>query len=121
MFGTDYDTTDGTCERDYTHVFDIGTAHLSSMNYLNDGGNSGIFNIGAGNSQSVKQVIAEFETVTGETINTIETDRRAGDPPKTFADNTLAKETFGWTPLYGLNEIVDHSYQWELKKNKGRK
>jgi len=121
VFGTDYNTTDGTCERDYTHVFDIGTAHLSSMNYLNDGGDSGIFNIGAGDSQSVKQVIAEFEAVTGESIDTIETDRRAGDPPKTFADNKLALETFGWSPQYGLKEIVDHSYQWELKKNKGRK
>ena len=91
------------------------------MNYLNDGGNSGIFNIGAGDSQSVKQVIAEFESVTGKTINTIETGRRAGDPPKTFADNKLALETFGWSPQYGLKEIVDHSYQWELKKNKGTK
>ena len=114
--GNDYDTTDGTCERDYTHVFDIATAHLSADNYLTDGGESDIFNIGAQDSKSVLEVIEAFKEV-GE-VEVVNAPRRDGDAPKTFADNTKAREAFGWNPVYGLKEIVEHSYAWEKKNFK---
>lgn len=118
VFGDDYDTADGTCERDYTHVFDIATAHLAAMHYLDDNGESGIFNIGANGTNSVKQVIETFERVTGNTVEYNIVDRRAGDPPKTWADNTKAREAFGWEPQYGLDDIVTHAFEWESKHHK---
>lgn len=102
VFGNDYDTADGTCERDYTHMFDIATAHLAADYYLSDGGESDIFNIGAGNSMSVLQVINAFERVLGITVHYEFVPRRDGDAPKTFADNTKAREAFGWEPLYEI-------------------
>ena len=118
VFGNDYDTADGTCERDYTHMFDIATAHLAADNYLSDGGESDIFNIGAGNSMSVLQVINAFERVLDTTVHYEFVPRRDGDAPKTFADNTKAREAFGWEPLYGLDEIVAHGHAWEEKNFK---
>jgi UDP-glucose 4-epimerase len=116
VFGNDYDTADGTCERDYTHVFDIATAHLSAMQYLDDNGASGVFNIGASTSNSVLQVLKAFETVTGKPIEHTFAERRAGDPPKTWADNTKARNAFGWEPQYGLEDIVRHALEWEQKQ-----
>lgn len=118
VYGNDYETADGTCERDYTHVFDIATAHLAAMNYLDDSGSNGIFNIGANGSQSVMEVIAAFEKVTNTTIKYNVVPRRAGDAAKTWADNTKAREAFGWEPQYGLEDIVRHAYEWEKKQRK---
>ena len=118
VFGNDYDTADGTCERDYTHMFDIATAHLAADNYLSDGGESDIFNIGAGNSMSVLQVINAFERVLDTTVHYEFVPRRDGDAPKTFADNTKAREAFGWEPIYGLDDIVAHGHAWEEKNFK---
>jgi len=121
LFGNDYNTDDGTCERDYTHVYDIGTAHLAAMNYLFDGGDSGVFNIGANDTKSVKQVIAELEIITGKTIIYENVGRREGDPHKTWADNTFAKEKLGWSPMFTLEDILKSAFEWELKRTKGRK
>lgn len=118
VFGNDYNTTDGTCERDYTHVFDIATAHLAAMNYLDDGGEDGIFNIGANGSQSVLDVIEAFSQVLSKPVPYEFVGRREGDAPKTWADNSKAKQAFGWQPQYGLEDIVRHAYEWE---SKGRK
>jgi UDP-glucose 4-epimerase len=117
----DYDTPDGTAIRDYTHVFDIATAHLASMHYLGDGGESDIFNIGNGEGNSVLEVLKAFENVTGEMPEHSFAGRRAGDPPVTHADNTKAKEKLGWRPVFGLNEIVSHSLEWEKKNHKDSK
>jgi UDP-glucose 4-epimerase len=116
VFGNDYDTDDGTCERDYTHVFDIATAHLAALNYLDDKGTSNTFNLGQSSPNSVMQVIEAFERVTGEKVNYEVVDRRAGDPPKTYADITKARNELGWSPIYGLDEIIAHSYEWEKKQ-----
>lgn len=116
VFGNDYDTDDGTCERDYTHVFDIATAHLAALNYLDDKGTSNTFNLGQSSPNSVMQVIEAFERVTGEKVNYEVVDRRAGDPPKTYADITKARDELGWAPIYGLDEIVAHSFEWEKKQ-----
>ncbi len=119
--GDDYNTDDGTCVRDYTHVFDIASAHLAAMNYLDDGGNSGAFNIGAGRGNSILDVIKEFEKVTGEKVNYKFAPRRPGDPPITYADITKAKTSFGWEPIYSISDIVKHAYDWEVKQQKKRR
>lgn len=118
VYGDDYNTKDGTTERDYTHVFDIATAHLAAMNYLNDGGSSGAFNIGAGDSASVLNVIETFNRVNDTAIKYEVVGRRLGDPPRTFADITKAKNTLGWSPVYSLDDIVKHAYEWEKKVQK---
>lgn len=118
VFGDDYPTIDGTAERDYTHVFDIATAHLASMNYLSDGGHSGAFNIGAGNSFSVLRVIDRFNSVNETNINLEIVDRRPGDPARTFSDISKAKTAFGWEPVHTLDDIVKHAYEWEKKVQK---
>ena len=118
VFGDDYNTADGTCERDYTHMFDIAMAHMAADNYLSDGGESDIFNIGAGNSMSVLQVIEAFEQVLDIKVDYTVGARREGDAPKTYADNTKAREQLGWQPMFDLEQIVAHSYAWEEKNFK---
>lgn len=117
VFGNDYNTADGTCERDYTHVYDIATAHLAALHYLEDTEVSNTFNLGQSTPNSVLQVIEAFERVTGITPKYKIVDRRPGDPPKTYADIQQAKSLLGWEPIYGLDEIIEHSFAWE-KKNK---
>lgn len=119
VFGSDYDTDDGTAVRDYTHVYDIATAHISAMNYLSaDGTESGFFNIGSSSPASVLDVISKFEEVTGKKVNYKLTDRRPGDTAKTFADNQKAKTVFGWEPQYTLTDVVEHAWAWETKKKR---
>ena len=121
VFGMDYDTPDGTAIRDYTHVFDIATAHLASMHYLGDGGESDIFNIGNGEGNSVLDVLKAFKKVTGTMPEHTFASRREGDPAITHADNSKAKEKLGWTPVFGLEEIVQSSLEWEGKNHKEKK
>ena len=119
IFGNDYNTTDGTAERDYTHVYDVATAHISAMNYLSsDDTQSGFFNIGAGQPASVLDVISKFEEVTGKTLRTVVQDRRPGDAERSFADNSKATSTFGWQPQFTLTDIVEHAWAWETKKKR---
>jgi len=105
--GDNYATVDGTCQRDYTHVLDIAMAHVAALNYLFDGGDSNIFNVGGGNSTSIKQVIAEVEKQTGKTIKTNIGPRRTGDPAITSANISKATELLGWTPIQTLQTIVE--------------
>ena len=113
VFGNDYDTPDGTCIRDYTHVWDIANAHIAAIDYLDRNGPHQVFNIGKGNGESVLEVINAFEQHTGKEIQVNFGNRRAGDPPKTFADITLATNELLWFPRYGLKDIVEHAYKWE--------
>ena len=116
--GDDYDTIDGTCVRDYTHVLDIATAHLASLNYLFDGGDSGIFNIGAGSPKSIKQVIAEVEAQTGNTIDVEYGPKREGDAAKTDANISKAMDLFGWEPTNSLQDIVRSEIEFQSSKKK---
>lgn len=98
MYGTDYDTVDGTCVRDYINIEDLANAHLLALNYLNNGGKTNYFNLGTTNGNSVKQVFSACEKVTGKTIPVNVMGRREGDPASLVADNKKAIETLKWAP-----------------------
>ena len=118
VHGDDYDTIDGTPVRDYTHVFDIATAHLASLHYLFDGGESGIFNIGAGSPKSIKQVIAEVEAQTEKTVNVEYGPKREGDAAKTDANISKAMDLFGWEPANSLEDIVRTEIEYQSSSKK---
>jgi len=116
IYGTDYDTKDGTCIRDYIHVEDLASAHLSALDYLNAGNDSNILNCGYGQGYSVREVVDEVKRVAGENFKVIESGRRAGDPPALMADNHKILATLDWRPQYNdLAKIVQSAYDWERK------
>lgn len=115
LFGTDYDTPDGTCLRDYIHVDDLSTAHLLAMEYLMAGKPSAAFNLGNGAGYSVQEVIDMVAKVTGKSVPHEVAPRREGDPARLVADSTRARQVLGWQPRFGdLETIVRHAWQWEL-------
>jgi len=116
IFGTDYPTADGTGIRDYIHVEDLASAHLSAMSYLRQGGDSTTLNVGYGHGYSVRQVIDAVNRVNGKPIKTQEQTRRAGDPPSLIARVTKIHATLDWKPRYdNLDFIVKTSLDWEKK------
>ena len=119
IFGDDFNTKDGTAERDYIHVYDIATAHLAALNYLNKESTSNVFNIGANNSNSVLEVIEAFKKITKKHIKYKYVERRPGDAPKTWADSKKAKKILKWEPQFDLDGIVKHAFLWEEKKVDG--
>ena len=118
IFGTDYETADGTCVRDYIHVVDLAQAHIQAL----APGKSGFYNLGNGDGYSVRQVIQTCEKVTGRKISTLEKPRRPGDPPRLVAAATKAKREFGWTPKFPrLEDIVRTAWQWHEANPQGYK
>ncbi|OEC86725.1 MULTISPECIES: UDP-glucose 4-epimerase GalE [Methanobacterium] len=116
IFGTDYDTPDGTCIRDYIHVTDLAEAHILALEYLQNGGESDFFNLGNGNGFSVKEVIETAEEVTGKDIRAVEAERRAGDPPVLVGSSDKAKEKLNWKPKYDeLSTIIETAWNWHKK------
>ena len=116
IFGTDYDTPDGTCIRDYIHVTDLAEAHILALEYLQNGGESDFFNLGNGNGFSVKEVIETAEEVTGKDIKAVEAERRAGDPPILVGSSDKAKEKLNWKPKYDeLSTIIETAWNWHKK------
>ena len=114
IYGTDYDTKDGTCIRDYIHVEDLASAHLSALDYLNAGNDSSILNCGYGQGYSVREVVEQVKRVAGQDFKVIESGRRAGDPPALMADNRKILATLDWRPQYAdLAKIVQSAYDWE--------
>jgi UDP-glucose 4-epimerase len=111
--GDDYDTIDGTNVRDYTHVFDIATAHIAALNYLFDTKSSNVFNIGAGSPQSIKQVVSEVEKQLDTTINVEIGPRREGDAIKTDANNSKSLDMLGWEPQYSITDIVRDEIEYQ--------
>lgn len=116
IFGTDYDTPDGTCIRDYIHVEDLATAHLGALKYLEDGGPSETLNCGYGRGYSVRQVLAMVQSVSGIDFPIIEAERRPGDSPQLFSDNRRILEVLGWLPQHDdLQEICRTAWEWEQR------
>lgn len=119
IFGTDYDTPDGTCIRDYIHVSDLIDAHLLSLDHLLSGGESRIFNCGYGRGYSVREVVDKVREVTGVDFTVRETVRREGDPPSLVADPTLIMKELGWKPSCDdLGFIIKTAWEWEKKIQK---
>lgn len=113
VYGTDYDTPDGTCIRDYVHVDDLAQAHLLALEYLGQGGTSDSFNLGNGTGFSVREVIETARRVSGRDIKTVDSPRREGDPPRLVASSDKAKKVLGWKPQYtGLEDIVRTAWEW---------
>ena len=116
IFGTDYDTSDGTCIRDYIHVDDLINAHILSLDYLLSVQKSNIFNCGYGHGYSVKEVINRTKKVTGVDFRIRETARRDGDPPILVADSSKIKKELGWQPVHDdLEYIIKTAWDWEKK------
>lgn len=118
IFGTDYDTPDGTCIRDYIHVNDLAEAHVLGLEYLLEHNKSEAFNLGNGNGFSVKEVIDTAEKVTGRAIKRIECERRPGDPPVLVGSSEKARQLLGWNPKYpSLEDIITHAWKWHQKRH----
>src|SRR5688572_21196579 len=113
VFGSDYPTADGTCERDYVHVEDLAEAHMQALSFLKKTGGSRAFNLGTGHPVSVRQVIAAVERVLGTKVPTVEAPRRPGDPPRLFAAPGLAGRDLGWTATRSdIDSIVETATRW---------
>ncbi|PKL52321.1 MAG: UDP-glucose 4-epimerase GalE [Nitrospira bacterium HGW-Nitrospira-1] len=116
IFGTDYDTPDGTCIRDYIHVDDLVNAHLLALDYLLAGNRSRVFNCGYGHGYSVREVAEKVKQVTGVDFKVNETARRIGDPPSLIADCSRIRDELGFQPAYDdLEYIIKTAWQWEKK------
>ena len=114
IFGTDYPTPDGTGVRDYIHVEDLASAHLSALDHLRRGGGSATLNCGYGHGYSVREVIDMVARVSGRPLNVVERERRAGDPPSLVAHAEHIRELLGWQPrLDDLETIVRTQLEWE--------
>ena len=120
IFGTDYDTKDGTCVRDYIHVTDLAQAHILAVKYLMEGNESNIFNLGNGVGFTVKEVIETARKVTGKPIKAVEEGRRAGDPAVLIASSEKAKNILGWKPEHAdLEEIIASAWKWHSSHPQG--
>ena len=119
IFGQDYDTVDGTGVRDYIHVVDLAVAHLCALNNRLKSKGCRAWNIGTGNGSSVLQVKNTFERVNDVTIPFEIVPRREGDVATSFADNTRAVAELGWTPQYGLEDMLADSWHWQKNNPTG--
>ena len=116
IFGTDYDTPDGTCVRDYIHVEDLAAAHLQALEYLRAGGASTTLNCGYGQGSSVREVLDEVARASGKKLKISESPRRAGDPPSLVAKADRIREELSWVPRHrDLVGIVSAALAWEQR------
>ncbi len=120
VFGTDYDTPDGTCLRDYIHVDDLAKAHAMALDHLMGGGESVACNLGTGVGMSVKEIIKAAEEVTGQKVPVEYGARREGDPARLVADPSLAKDVLGWeAEKKDVREMVESAWAWMNGPRKG--
>lgn len=116
LFGTDYETRDGTCIRDYIHVVDLVTAHLLALDQLKNTSKMHIYNVGTGNGHTNKEVLAAVERVSGKKIEVTASPRRPGDVSSTVADPNKIKQELGFEPKYSsLDSIVESAWNWHTK------
>jgi UDP-glucose-4-epimerase GalE len=112
IFGNDYPTADGTCIRDYIHVEDLAVAHVKALEYLENGGESTVCNIGTGQGTSVLQLIEMTSKVAKQTVPYEIAARRAGDPVNVYADVTMARKILGWQSTRDLQSIIESAHKW---------
>lgn len=113
VFGTDYETKDGTCVRDYIHVVDLAKAHVAALSRLLSTRRTDVYNIGTGKGNSVREVIETFEKVSGEQLPVKYVDRRPGDIESIYADCGKAALALHWNATYTLEDALMHAWQWE--------
>lgn len=118
MYGTDYDTKDGTCVRDYIDVEDLALAHLYALEYLIKNGMTNYFNLGTNEGNTVKEVFDLCKKITNKNIPINILNRREGDPAKLIANNSKAKNVLGWSPTKTLEDSIKSAYKWEKVLNK---
>jgi UDP-glucose 4-epimerase len=112
IFGTDYETQDGTCIRDYIHILDLAHAHILALGAAT----SELYNLGSGGGASVREVIAACRKITGKKIDTVEKPRRPGDPPRLIASSEKIKRKLGWQPQFqSLDAIIESAWKWHQK------
>lgn len=115
VFGDDYPTPDGTCQRDYIHVTDLADAHVRALRALESGAASATYNLGNGRPHSVLDVIRAVEAVTGRRVPYAVGGRRAGDPAVLFASNARIRTALGWEPRFAdLPAIVESAFRWRV-------
>ena len=116
IYGTDYETPDGTCIRDYIHILDLAAAHMLALGVKD----SAFYNLGTGGGTSVREVIAACERVTGKPIRVIEKPRRPGDPARLIAGSDKIKRELGWTPKFqSIDRIVESAWSWHVRNPSG--
>ena len=116
IFGTDYETPDGTCIRDYIHVCDLADAHIRALEMLDDPGLPRVFNLGNGRGFSVRDIINTARKVTGKEIPAVEAKRRAGDPPVLVGDARRAESVLGWKQrMADIEAIIESAWQWHRR------
>ncbi|MDQ6912353.1 MAG: UDP-glucose 4-epimerase GalE [Verrucomicrobiota bacterium] len=116
IFGTDYDTPDGTCIRDYIHILDLSRAHILALTAPK----SEFYNLGTGGGSSVREVIDACRKITGKEIPTLEKPRRPGDPPRLIAASEKIKRELGWQPKFqDIEAIVESAWKWHQKFPRG--
>lgn len=120
IFGDDYPTTDGTNVRDYVHVVDLANAHILALEYLKQGHDSDVFNLGSSTGFSNKQMLDAARKVTGKEIPAVMAPRRAGDPSTLVAASEKARKVLGWQPQYDdVKEIIKTAWNWKVSHPKG--
>jgi UDP-glucose 4-epimerase len=111
IYGTDYETPDGTCVRDYIHIVDLARAHILALG----ASRSGFYNLGTGGGSSVQEIIEACRKITGRKIGTLEKPRRPGDPPRLIASSEKIKKELGWQPQFQLDAIIKSAWAWHQK------
>jgi UDP-glucose 4-epimerase len=113
IFGTDYETPDGTCIRDYVHVCDLVDAHVLGLKWLKDGKDSRVFNLGTGTGFSVREVLDQSQTVTNRAVPYTEGPRRAGDCTKLVSGSSRAVKELGWSPQRStMKQMITDAWRW---------
>ncbi len=117
VFGTDYDTRDGSCIRDFIHVLDLAEAHFLGLKYIMENDTSDNFNLGSNTGFTVLEMIKALEKVTGKSVPYILAERREGDPASLVASNEKARKVLGWDPVHSsIEEILLDAWNWENKR-----
>jgi UDP-glucose 4-epimerase len=112
VLGTDYDTRDGSCVRDFVHVLDLADAHTRAIEHLLNNGTSHALNLGSGDGTTVKELLQAVQHVVGRDFEIKYGPRREGDSPALVADNALARQTIGWSPRHDLKSIIASAWNW---------